>query len=166
MRVRHAVALALALCVASCSGKKEGTEAKPPAEGAKNATVSAPPTRNTKPSDVGAFRMGRALAPDGTATDEGSPFGQGEPIQVTFQVNNLNAGANVRIVVTSLADNRKVDEQQKAPGAKNEVAFALPPTKTWPQGDYRIDMQLVEGSTTRSMGVYDFKIGPPRPERK
>src|SRR5712692_4616944 len=124
MRVTHTLMLALALCVAGCSGKQDaGPDTKPRTGRPKIAPVSTAPTRNPKLIEIGSFRMGRVLTPDGIATDEGSPFGQGEPIHVTFQVYAAPAGSNAKLVVTNLADKRKVDEQQKPlSGGKNEVA--------------------------------------------
>lgn len=167
MRLTRWATLALAFCVAGCSGKREtpsgggrqgdGHTQQTPSESL------ARPTPETKAVEISGFKFGRALGVDGTATGEGGPFAQGEPIHFTYRVNNAPAGSIAKIIVTSLVDKRKIHEDQKAPsGPQNAVAFALPDTRTWSQGDYRLEMQLVEEDKTRTLGVFDFKLGPPK----
>jgi hypothetical protein len=167
MRLTRTATLALALCVAGCSGKREAPSGGgQPREGLSQQTSSASvatPSPETKAVELAGFKFGRALGPDGTATGEGGPFAEGEPLHATYRVNNAPPGSNTKIVVTSLADKRKLHEDQKAPsGPQNAVAFTLPDTRTWSQGDYRLEMQLVEGDKTRTLGVFDFKLGPPK----
>jgi hypothetical protein len=166
MRFTASAALVLALSVAGCSGKKEASSGGDrPGEGKTSrpsTEAAAAPTPGTKRVEATSFKFGRALAADGTATDEGGPFAQGETLYVTFKVINASPGVAFKIVVMGLDDKRKVHEEQKNPaGSTSTISFSLPDTRSWPAGNYRLEMQLIEGAEVQH-GTFDFKITPPK----
>jgi len=152
------MAVLLLLGLAACGGKREG-----PAATSASPTAAPPAVTPTPgPLIVANFKFGRLLGPDGTAANEGGTFIPGEPIFVTLEVKNAPPGATVRIVATTMPDKKKVAEEQKPPsGEKGALVFQFGDTKGWAPGDYRLEMHLVDGSTTTQLGTYDFKVGPP-----
>lgn len=163
MRWISPVTLALALCLASCSGKKEtpsgGGEKQSAQPSAEAATAASPASKRVETTD---FRFGRALGADGMVTGEGGPFTQGETLHVSFKVNRASAGSACKVTVTGVADKKTYFEEQKNPsGPTSVMAFSLPDTRSWPAGDYRLEMQLTDGTDVQR-GTFDFKIVSPK----
>ncbi len=162
MRWIFASAAALALCVAGCSGKKEapsGGAGKESSQPPTEASAQAPASKHVEATE---FKFGRGLAPDGTVTGEGGPFSEGETLHVGFRVRNAPAGSAFKVVVSGLADKKKYYEEQKSPSEPNSImSFTLPDTRSWPPGEYRLEMQLVDAPEVLH-GTFDFKIAPPK----
>ena len=163
MRWTRSGAVALALCVAACSGKKEAPSGGTVKTGG-GATSEPATTAEASPSnstEIGSFRFGRSLGADGTATREGGPFAQGETLHVSFKLSNAPNGSAVKIFVSALSDKRSVHEEQKNPaGPTGPMSFSLPDTRSWPAGDYRVEIRLIAGTNSKGLGTFDFKITP------
>ncbi len=160
-RWMSSVTLVLAFCLVGCSGKKEaptGGGEKP----AKEAAVAPTPTPDPNHVETTQFRFGRVLGPDGMVTGEGGPFAQGETLHTSFRVSRAPAGSVYKVVVTGIADGKQFYEEQKAPPANSGImSFSLPDTRTWPVGDYRLEMVYVNGAD-RLRGTFDFRIVSPK----
>ncbi len=160
MRSIFASALALAVCVAGCSGRKEAPAGGAGKESSQPPAEAAAPTPGSKRVEATEFKFGRGLAPDGTVTGEGGPFSEGETLHVSFRVRNAPAGSAFKVAVTGLADKKKYYEEQKSPSEPNStMSFTLPDTRSWPPGEYRLEMQLADAPELLH-GTFDFKIAP------
>jgi hypothetical protein len=97
-------------------------------------------------------------------TTEKSVFNQGEPVYVSFIVQNAPSGAKARAVWTSLAKGgAKVSEEEKPLPQNGFVAFSLADTSQLEPGDYRLMKQLIDPSrpaVPTNLGSADFKIQP------
>lgn len=149
------VSVALLIPVLGCGGSGPEKASAPPAK----ASAAETPTPASKGTSLEAFRMGRALGAEGFAVDEGGPWAQGEPVNYTFTVRNLPAGAQVGLVITSVTDKKKVFDEKKTPDAAGKVAFTAPDTKTWPVDDYESQILMITGDATVNLGRHAFKMG-------
>ncbi len=113
-----------------------------------------------------AFRLGGTTSADGRVTTEKSVFNQGEPVYVSFIVQNAPSGAKARAVWTNLAKGgAKVAEEDKALPGNGFVAFSLADTSQLEPGDYRLLKQLIDPArpgVQTNLGSADFKILPRR----
>jgi uncharacterized protein YfaS (alpha-2-macroglobulin family) len=107
---------------------------------------------------VGSYRIGRSLAPDGSATNETDMYTPGETVHMSFVVKNAPSDVKVRLVFSTLPDNRKVAELERSTAKNGSVSFELKDTKNWALGTYRAQYFLLEGGRETSLGIHDFKL--------
>ena len=154
-RGRFTLSVALAISILGCGGSKQETASAPPAK----ASAPEAPTAAQKGTSVEAFRMGRSIGPQGFAVDEGGPWGQGDPVNYTFGVRNLPAGAQIELIITAATDKKKVFDEKKSPDASGKVAFAAPDTRAWAADDYETQILMITGDATVTLGKHSFKMG-------
>ena len=141
--MRGIVAALLTLCVLACAkGNGAGGSGGSDARG----------------TFVDMYRIGRSVAPDGSATDETNVYAVGETVYMSFVVRNAPSDAKVRLVFSTLPENRKVAELQGSASKKGFVSFGVKDTKTWALGTYRAEYFLLEGGKWKSLGIHDFKL--------
>lgn len=112
---------------------------------------------------VASYRIGRSLAPDGSATNETDVYTPGETVHMSFVVKNAPPDAKVRLVFSTLPDNRRVADLERSTAKNGFVSFELKDTISWSLGTYRAEYFLLEGGKQRSLGIHDFKLVASRP---
>ena len=112
----------------------------------------------TQGPSVGMYRIGRSVAPDGSATNETDVYAMGETVYMSFVVKNAPSDAKVRLVFSALPDNRKVAELEKSTSKEGFLSFEMKDTKSWALGTYRAEYFLLEGGKQKSLGFHDFKL--------
>jgi hypothetical protein len=129
-------------------------------------TGGASPSEATGAS-VTRFRIGRAVASDGTVTVETDSFGQGDPIYISFGVKNVPPKSQVK-VVWSDSSKRKISEEQKqlAP-ATGLVSFEMKGAAGLAIGDYAVEFYYgdpgVAPEKWLSLGGHPIRVGWKRP---
>jgi len=112
------------------------------------------------------FRIGRSAASDGIVTIETDSFGQGDPVYVSFEIKNLPAKSQAK-VVWSDSSKMKISEEQKQPASgSNAVSFQMKAAADLAMGDYIVDLFCGDpGSSAKWtwLGSKSFKVGAKRP---
>ena len=114
-----------------------------------------------------AFRIGRRVSSDGSATDETNIFHQGDAIYTSFRVENAPKGAKARAVWTNVTrGNAPVAEEDKELGKDGFVSFRVADTSSWEPGDYRLVKNLLADPSNpkavTNLGTMDVKLLPRR----
>ena len=136
-----------------CGGKNEGAS-KPAASGG-----SSPSQPANKDIYVDKYKIGRTQLASGEAGTESDIYQPGESVYMSFVLRNLPSPSKVRIVITSLADNKQIAQLEKTTDKEGFVSFEEKDTRSWKPGTYRAEyVLLTEGERPRGMGTHDFKI--------
>jgi len=160
-RIMLGAALVVSLVTAGC-GRKNEQPAAPGPEKAKAAAEAPTSAEGPKGPYIAAFRIGYGQAPTGVVAGEGSVFGQGETIFVSFDVPNAPPDGKLHFRWQAAADNKTVQEADvplsagQTPGASSKTE-----TKGWPLGDYVLRISLSAPSANFenvSLGVATVKI--------
>ena len=160
--MRRAKALILAALFAAsafgCGGKNEAGGKN---EGGKSASSggNAPSQPANKDIYVDKYKIGRTQMSNGEAGTETDTYQAGESVYMSMVIRNLPSPSKVRIVYTSMEDNKKISEVEKMTDKDGAVSFELKETKALKPGTYRAEYYLAnEGEKPRGMGTHDFKI--------
>jgi hypothetical protein len=156
------VAALLTVGVLACSKGDGGGGSATQGSATQGPATQAPALRSPF---VSLYRIGRSQAPDGSTTGETDMFAAGETVYMSFTVKNAPSDAKVRLVFSTLPDNRKVAELEST-STNGFVSFGMKDTKSWAPGTYRAEYFLLEDGKPNSLGIHDFKIAAaPAPGR-
>jgi hypothetical protein len=105
------------------------------------------------------FRFGDAVDGNGTVMRETSVIPPSARPAVSFNVRNVPAGTQVRVLWKDVAKNADAGEEVKPIADKGFVAFQRP--QPLPEGSYRVDMfyKLPEAKDWRYLGTHLFTVG-------
>jgi len=112
------------------------------------------------------FRIGKTAAPDGAVITEADKFTAGEPIYISFVIQNAPTGASARVVWKRIDGDVPMGEEQKPLQSNGFVSFAVKDTSAWQPGAYRVDKSLGSVSSGPSptpwkvIGSKDLTISP------
>lgn len=165
--IMRGAALLFSVLVAGCGGPAEKTPAPAP-EKANVPAEASKTAEGPKGPYITAFRIGYGLAPTGAVAGEGSLFGQGETIFVSFSVPNAPPDGKVLFRWQSAADNKTVNEGEVPLQAGQPPSVSSKTeTKGWPAGDYLLRIYLSAPSASidnASLGNATAKIVKERPK--
>jgi hypothetical protein len=157
----------LSLVAAACGGKSEGPAAPAPGK-AKTAAEAPKPTEGPKGPYIAAFRIGHDLTANGAVAVEGSVFGPGDTICVSFDIKNAPADGKVHLRWETAADKKTVREAD-VPLSADHSPNVSSKTETggWPPGEYTLHKYLSAPSANiqnMELGTATAKIVRERPK--
>jgi hypothetical protein len=113
------------------------------------------------------FRMGHAVASDGTLTIEGDAFAPGDPIFMSFEVKKVPPKSPVKVVWSGPSKTEISQEQKPVASGTGAVSFEMKDTASLAAGDYLVEFfaQDPGGMPGKwsSLGHKPFRVGPKRP---
>lgn len=108
------------------------------------------------------FRIGRAVAPNGTVTIEGDSFALGEPVYMSFEVKKVPPKSRVKVVWTDSSKKQISLEQKEISSGTGAVSFEMRDAGGLPAGDYLVEFftQVPDAPEKwLSLGHKSFRVG-------
>jgi hypothetical protein len=113
------------------------------------------------------FRMGHAIASNGTVTVEGDSFAPGDPIYMSFEVKKVPPKSQVKVVWSGPSKREVSEERKQVASGTGAVSFEMKDTAGLATGDYLVEFfsQDPGGAPEKwsSLGNKPFRVGPKRP---
>jgi hypothetical protein len=113
------------------------------------------------------FRMGHAIASDGTVTVEGDSFAPGDSIYMSFEVRKVPPKSQVKVVWSDPSKKEISQEQKQIVSGTGAVSFEMKNTARLATGDYLVEFFSPDpaGAPEKwsSLGHKPFRVGPKGP---